>query len=581
MDNVKTALSINDIDILTAISDSPKASVYLASVKESAKLVVYKELKCKSIAALYWKIEELKSIFFPEVYGVWEENGNTFLIEEYIPGETLAEKVEQGCFFSEEELSRYMLQLCEALLVLHRAEPPIIHRDLKPDNILVTEEGSLKLLDFDAAREYDEAQSRDTVILGTKEYASPEQFGFTQTDVRSDIYSFGIVFAELLKNTNTTVSFAKKCQKIIDKATMFDPDKRYPSTEILYKELCGLKSQVKYRRFFLGTGIVLCSLVLLFAVIAVGRNMADNRGQETDTTPGTTTTSQETTPEELPEQQTTSANTETDGQGTLKEETTPEQTSVPPPTESVSSETITIPEGMRFMLSYGDGVQEFYEFFGGVNQRINELDDPEGDYVVAYVDNEGFTDSDEYGCYTINDLPQTAGSITFVVGKENAVLGTYTLHVVGVVVSYPIVTYVDMQIDNCEFEDLTVDGSKGASVELLNDTVVGNLTLKNNTRISIATMKEINISRYIAEDMNSKLYFNRGSCYIKELMGCQGFIRVNVGRSYGTEEKVMLVTDSDISLAQFEISRDNKEKFEIVLNENSKGQNVLYIIPRN
>ena len=124
---------------------------------------------------MYRRIEELKSIFFPEVYGVWEENGNTFLIEEYIPGETLVEKVEQGCLFSEEELSRYMLQLCEALLVLHRAEPPIIHRDLKPDNILVTEEGSLKLLDFDAAREYDEAQSRDTVILGTKEYASPEQ----------------------------------------------------------------------------------------------------------------------------------------------------------------------------------------------------------------------------------------------------------------------------------------------------------------------------------------------------------------------------------------------------------------------
>jgi len=592
MDNVKTALSINDIDILTAISDSPKASVYLASVKESAKLVVYKELKCKSIAALYWKIEELKSIFFPEVYGVWEENGNTFLIEEYIPGETLAEKVEQGCFFSEEELSRYMLQLCEALLVLHRAEPPIIHRDLKPDNILVTEEGSLKLLDFDAAREYDEAQSRDTVILGTKEYASPEQFGFTQTDVRSDIYSFGIVFAELLKNTNTTVSFAKKCQKIIDKATMFDPDKRYSCTDILYKELCGLKSRAKCRRIFLGSGIVLCSLVLLFAVIAVGRNMADNRGQETGITPGTTTTPQETTPEELLEQQTTSASTETEGQKTSEEETTsaaqdsseaitPEQTTEPDTTVSVLPEIAGIPEGMRFMLSYGDGVQEFYEFFGGVNQRITELNDPECDYVVAYVDNEGFTDSEEYGCYTINDLPQTAGSITFVVGKENAVLGTYTLHVVGVVVAYPIVTYVDMQIDNCEFEDLTVDGSKGASVELLNDTVVGNLTLKNNTRISIATMKEINISRYTVEDMNSKLYFNRGSCYIKDLVGYQGFIRVNMGRSYDTEEKVMLVTDSDISLAQFEISRDNKEKFEIVLDKNNKGQNILAIVPRN
>ena len=66
----------------------------------------------------------------------------------------------------------------------------------------------------------------------------------------------------------------------------------------------------------------MCSLVLLFAVIAVGRNMADNRGQETGITPGTTTTPQETTPEELLEQQTTSASTETEGQKTSEEETT-------------------------------------------------------------------------------------------------------------------------------------------------------------------------------------------------------------------------------------------------------------------
>ena len=376
--------------------------------------------------------------------------------------------------------------------------------------------------------------------------------------------------------------------------------------DILYKELCGLKSRAKYRRIFLGTGIVLCSLVLLFAVIAVGRNMADNRGQETGITPGTTTTPQETTPEELPEQQTTSASTETEGQKTSEEETTsaapettsptsatptstldpseattPEQTTEPDITVSVLPEIAEIPEGMRFMLSYGDGVHEFYEFFGGVSQRISELNDPECDYFVAYVDNEGFTDSEEYGCYTINEMPKIARSITFVGEKEKVALGTYTLRIVSAEVSYPIVTYVDMQIDNCEFEDLTVDGSKGASVELLNETIVGNAALRNNARLSIVSMQRINISRYTVEDMNSKLYFNRGSCCIKDLVGYQGFIRVNMGRSYDTEEKVVLVTDSDISLAQFEISRDNKDKFEIVLNKNSEGQNVLSIVPRN
>ena len=174
-----------------------------------------------------------------------------------------------------------------------------------------------------------------------------------------------------------------------------------------------------------------------------------------------------------------------------------------------------------------------------------------------------------------------ARSITFIGEKEKVALGTYTLRIVSAEVSYPIVTYVDMQIDNCEFEDLTVDGSKGASVELLNETIVGNAALRNNARLSIVSMQRINISRYRVEDMNSKLYFNRGLCYIKDLVGYQGFIRVNMGRSYDTEEKVVLVTDSDISLAQFEISRDNKDKFEIVLNKNSEGQNVLSIVPRN
>ena len=327
MDNVKTALSIDDIDILTAISDSPKASVHLASVKGSAKLVVYKELKSKSIASLYRKIEELKSIFFPEVYGVWEENGNTFLIEEYIPGETLAEKVEQGCLFSEEELSRYMLQLCEALLVLHRAEPPIIHRDLKPDNILVTEAGSLKLLDFDAAREYDEAQSRDTVILGTKEYASPEQFGFTQTDVRSDIYSFGIVFSELLKNTNATVSYAKKCQKIIDKATMFDPDKRYPDAEALYKDLCAINKGIRYKSFIL-LAVLLC-LICISGLIGLAVNR--NKSSVNETTPQEQTSKQELpAPSESKTQEKQSVATEQITTDELTPTTTPKETTVVP-----------------------------------------------------------------------------------------------------------------------------------------------------------------------------------------------------------------------------------------------------------
>ena len=238
-------LSLKDIEIITTISDSKKTTVKLVSLKGTNQLAVLKQYPDKPALGCYEQTVALHSMYFPKILKIWEENDVVFLLEEYISGVTLQEKLDGETLFTETELTTLLKQICQALLALHNAIPPIIHRDIKPENIIITTDGNVKLLDFDAAREYKEEKEHDTVLMGTKHYASPEQFGFMQTDTRSDIYSFGIVFSELLSHTNASSSYHQKAKKIIDKSTMFDPEKRYTNTEQLLKDISLLEKRKK------------------------------------------------------------------------------------------------------------------------------------------------------------------------------------------------------------------------------------------------------------------------------------------------------------------------------------------------
>ena len=150
----KKNLSLKDIEIITTLSDSKKTTVKLVSFSNTKQFAVLKQYPDKQSLGCYEQTCTLQSSFFPKIYNVWEENDSAFLLEEYISGVTLQEKLEDEAFLSETELTNLVKQLCEALLVLHSAIPPIIHRDVKPENIIITANNSIKLIDFDAAREY-------------------------------------------------------------------------------------------------------------------------------------------------------------------------------------------------------------------------------------------------------------------------------------------------------------------------------------------------------------------------------------------------------------------------------------------
>lgn len=91
-----------------------------------------------------------------------------------------------------------MYELCEILEKLHSANPPIVHRDIKPSNIIITNYDHVILLDFNAAKYFTDPNTSDTILLGTKGYAAPEQYGFGSSTPQTDIYAVGILLKELV-----------------------------------------------------------------------------------------------------------------------------------------------------------------------------------------------------------------------------------------------------------------------------------------------------------------------------------------------------------------------------------------------
>ncbi len=136
----------------------------------------------------------------PQIYDHFEDHGRWYLVMDYIDGETLATRLEEvaGGKLSITDTVKIGLQLCIVLAYLHSHQPPIIFRDLKPDNVMITNNDHLYLIDFGIARFFKPGQARDTVNLGTPGYAAPEQYGGMQTTIRSDIYSLGATLYHLI-----------------------------------------------------------------------------------------------------------------------------------------------------------------------------------------------------------------------------------------------------------------------------------------------------------------------------------------------------------------------------------------------
>ncbi len=171
---------------VTLVQDTTSGIVYVKKILTIYNAEVYLTLKNHPVPGI------------PEIIEMIEEDDRLIVIEEYIGGQTLRAILDNGNLFPEEEAVRIVEQVCVIVNDLHSADPPIIHRDIKPSNIICTPDGSIRLLDMNAARKVVTGKSEDTQLIGTVGYAAPEQFGFGASTVQTDIYAIGVLLCELM-----------------------------------------------------------------------------------------------------------------------------------------------------------------------------------------------------------------------------------------------------------------------------------------------------------------------------------------------------------------------------------------------
>ena len=188
----------------------------------SGKLFYKKRLAVFDTKVFDW-LKAHRSRYVPKIESYWQDGDELVVIEELIQGETLEQLLsENENSLPFEERIRILTEVCDGLAFLHSADPPIIHRDLKASNIMLTEDGLVKIIDYDAAKLYVEGQTRDTQLIGTQGIAAPEQYGFAASDVRTDIYALGKLLERLLPGNADAA-------RIVSRATRIDPKRRYSS----------------------------------------------------------------------------------------------------------------------------------------------------------------------------------------------------------------------------------------------------------------------------------------------------------------------------------------------------------------
>lgn len=228
--------------------------VYRAEELKTGKTWAVKELAFEGSKAVLETLDKEQKILswldHPAIVTrkeAFSERGRVFLIMEYIEGANLRDRFEESeLSMPEKGVVELALQITEALVYLHSQKPyPIIFSDLKPSNLMLTDQGQVKLVDFGIAR-IKSPDSERTLAMGTRGYAAPEQYGKNPIDGRADIYALGVVMHQLLSKLEpreyreklppvehyATATEAKLAQ-LIGQATEIDPEQRFSTAQSL------------------------------------------------------------------------------------------------------------------------------------------------------------------------------------------------------------------------------------------------------------------------------------------------------------------------------------------------------------
>lgn len=259
---------------LRDIKENDKIKISLVFYEGIGSACVLKICKKRDLSEVCRRLAEVRHPNVAVVYDWFFDGKDTYILEEFLHGTTLGQQLEQGEVFAEKETVKIISEVCNGLEVLHGQKPPVVHNDITTSNIMICEDQTIKLFDFDISRTYKDGADKNTRLFGTEEYAAPEHYGYGQSEPRTDIYSLGVVMHEMLTGkplaTDHKMIYKGKLKKIIGKCIEISPKNRYDSARQLRMALEG-KGQKK-TILFLGTGMLLLGLGIM-TVVFLGPKM--------------------------------------------------------------------------------------------------------------------------------------------------------------------------------------------------------------------------------------------------------------------------------------------------------------------
>jgi serine/threonine protein kinase len=292
-------------EIVKQLGQGGMGTVYLCQdLRLSKRLCVAKKLRVdffreedrqQALAFFEREAMVLSTLKHPNIvliHDYFEEEGNYFLVMEYVEGENLQHKLmDQGHGFPERDVRNWASKVCEVLNYLHTHRPPVIYRDLKPSNIMVDTAGNIKLVDFGIARPYAEESDNTHVVSGG--YSPPEQY-WGGADPRSDLYGLGATMHFLLtgeeplalqtsspRSVNNKVS--AQMDRIVQRATAQDVWLRFQGATEMLAELSA-EQKAPPRKSLLPALASLCVVLLLAAAVIGGLSFLDKKDHVATTT---------------------------------------------------------------------------------------------------------------------------------------------------------------------------------------------------------------------------------------------------------------------------------------------------------
>lgn len=282
--------------ILSEIGHGGMSVVYMAINEKANKTWAVKEVRKdgrmdfnivrQGLMAEIDTLKRLKHPYLPSIIDVIEDDETFIIVMDYVEGRSLDKILEEHGVQQESVVVEWAKQLCDVLGYLHSRTPAIIYRDMKPANVMLKPDGTVTLIDFGTAKNY-EINYGETTGIGTIGYAAPEQYigsGLGRTDARTDIYCLGMTLYHLLTGqdpcrnliSDTSIravnpALSRGLDSIIWKCTAHQPEDRYQSCEELmydlenYEILEPLYKKKQKRKFSIFIGTLVASVLCVAA----------------------------------------------------------------------------------------------------------------------------------------------------------------------------------------------------------------------------------------------------------------------------------------------------------------------------